>query len=427
MIRAMSSALSGLRNHQTMLDVVGNDIANVSTVGFKSSTTVFSDVLTQTLQGAGAPTATAGGTNPAQIGLGSRLVGTVQSFAQGAIQRTGRSTDLAIQGDGFFVVEGNGQQLYTRAGSFTLDAAGNLTTQEGMLVQGWQADASGAIDTNQAIGGVQIRVGELQPPNQTVNAELGGNLSAEGVVGPPPTTFTVTVTGNDPQGEVMPINLTYERTVVADPLVVGSVDTWEVTATYGPSNTPVGGATFPVTLTFDGNGELTAPASRNIIIGANDIPGMPAAITLDLGAADTPGRLTQYAGEATVGVKTQDGAAAGTLQSYNISQAGVIVGSYSNGRSKAIGQVALAVFTNPEGLERVAGAWRETANSGLAQVGNAGAGGRGLLSSGTLEMSNVDLAEEFTRLIIAQRGFQGNARVITTADEILGEVVNLVR
>ena len=165
MIRAMSSALSGLRNHQTMLDVVGNDIANVSTVGFKTSTTVFSDVLTQTLQGAAAPTTTAGGTNPAQIGLGSRLVGTVQSFAQGAIQRTGRPTDLAVQGDGFFVVQGNGQQLYTRAGSFTLDAGGNLTTQEGMLVQGWQADGTGAIDTNQAIGGVQIRVGELQPPN----------------------------------------------------------------------------------------------------------------------------------------------------------------------------------------------------------------------------------------------------------------------
>ena len=176
MIRAMSSALSGLRNHQTMLDVVGNDIANVSTVGFKTSTTVFSDVLTQTLQGAAAPTTTAGGTNPAQIGLGSRLVGTVQSFAQGAIQRTGRPTDLAVQGDGFFVVQGNGQQLYTRAGSFTLDAAGNLTTQEGMLVQGWQADAAGGIDTNQALGGVQIRVGELQPPNQTELAELGGNL-----------------------------------------------------------------------------------------------------------------------------------------------------------------------------------------------------------------------------------------------------------
>jgi flagellar hook protein FlgE len=423
MIRAMSSALSGLRNHQTMLDVVGNDIANVSTVGFKTSTTVFSDVLTQTLQGAAAPTTTAGGTNPAQIGLGSRLVGTVQSFAQGAIQRTGRPTDLAVQGDGFFVVQGNGQQLYTRAGSFTLDAGGNLTTQEGMLVQGWQADAAGAIDTNQGLGGVQIRVGELQPPNQTELAEIGGNLKSDAILGD---TFTITVTGNDSLGTVVPINLTYTKSgpnPAAVPPVVG--DEWTVTAAYGAGNTAV--ALTDNVLTFDGNGELTAPLDRNMNIAGGLIPNMPNAITFDLGGAATPGRLTQYAGEPTIEVKTQDGAAAGTLQSFNISQSGVIVGSYSNGRSKAIGQVALAVFTNPEGLERIAGAWRETANSGLAQVGSAGAGGRGLLSSGTLEMSNVDLAEEFTRLIIAQRGFQGNARVITTADEILGEVVNLVR
>ncbi|HWM21165.1 MAG TPA: flagellar hook protein FlgE [Ilumatobacteraceae bacterium] len=421
----MSSALSGLRNHQTMLDVVGNDIANVSTVGFKSSTTIFSDVLTQTLQGAAAPANGAGGTNPAQIGLGSRLVGTVQSFAQGAIQRTGRPTDLAVQGDGFFVVQGNGQQLYTRAGSFTLDAAGNLTTQEGMLVQGWQADNTGAIDANQAIGGVQIRVGELQPPNQTELAELGGNLSADSVLGD---SFTITVTGNDSQGAVVPINLTYTKTG-PDPLAVPPVvgDEWTTTATYTVGGTTSAVALTDNVLTFDINGELTAPADHNMNIAGGLIPGMPNAITFELGAAGTPGRLTQYAGEATVGVKTQDGAAAGTLQSFNVSQSGMIVGSYSNGRSKAIGQVALAVFTNPEGLERIAGAWRETANSGLAQVGTAGGGGRGLLSSGTLEMSNVDLAEEFTRLIIAQRGFQGNARVITTADEILGEVVNLVR
>jgi flagellar hook protein FlgE len=413
----MSSALSGLRNHQTMLDVVGNDIANVSTVGFKSSTTIFSDVLTQTLQGAAAPANGGGGTNPAQIGLGSRLVGTVQSFAQGAIQRTGRPTDLAVQGDGFFVVQGNGQQLYTRAGSFTLDAAGNLTTQEGMLVQGWQADNTGALDTNQAIGGVQIRVGELQPPNQTELAELGGNLPASAVQND---SFTITVTGNDSLGAVMPINLTYTKTSLdADP------DVWTVTATYGTANTAV--ALTDNVLTFDINGELTGHPDSNMNIAGGLIPGMPNAITFNLGAAGTPGRVTQYAGEATVGVKTQDGAAAGTLQSFNVSQAGVIVGSYSNGRSKAIGQVALAVFTNPEGLERIAGAWRETANSGLAQVGMAGGGGRGLLSSGTLEMSNVDLAEEFTRLIIAQRGFQGNARVITTADEVLQEVVNLRR
>ena len=145
MIRSMSSALSGLRNHQTMLDVVANDISNVSTVGFKGSTAVFSDVLTQQLSGGTQPGAGIGGTNPVQIGLGSRLVGTVQSFTQGALQRTGRSTDLAIQGDGFFIVDNGAGTLYTRAGAFTLDNAGSLTTPEGMLVQGWQADVTGAI------------------------------------------------------------------------------------------------------------------------------------------------------------------------------------------------------------------------------------------------------------------------------------------
>ena len=172
MIRSMSAALSGLRNHQVMLDVVGNDIANVSTVGFKASTTVFSDVLTQTLQGAGAPTGTNAGTNPSQIGLGARLAGTIQNFTQGAIQRTGRSTDLAIQGDGFFVVEMNGEQMYTRNGALTRDAAGNLATVDGMTVQGWQADMNGAINTSGQIGPVQIRVGDLLQPHQTQNAAV---------------------------------------------------------------------------------------------------------------------------------------------------------------------------------------------------------------------------------------------------------------
>ncbi|MGD9998700.1 MAG: flagellar hook protein FlgE [Ilumatobacteraceae bacterium] len=409
----MSAALSGLRNHQVMLDVVGNDIANVSTVGFKSSTTVFSDVLTQTLQGAGAPTATNAGTNPSQIGLGARLSGTIQNFTQGAIQRTGRSTDLAVQGDGFFVVEVNGEQMYTRNGALTRDAAGNLATVDGMTVMGWQADTSGAINTSGQIGPVQIRVGDLLQPRQTQSATFGGNLSAEAPIG---TTTMRTLTANDTQGTTISINLTYTKTAANE---------WTVTGAYGPSNTAL--AVTDNVLTFNGSGELTAPADRNMNIAGGLIPGYPNPIVVDLGAAGTPNRVTQFSGETTVAVTAQDGYAAGTLQSFDISQDGVIMGSYSNGRSRAIGQVALAVFTNPEGLERVAGSWRQTPNSGLAQVGTAGAGGRGLLSSGTLEMSNVDLAEEFTRLIIAQRGFQGNARVITTADEVLQEVVNLRR
>ena len=413
MIRSMSSALSGLRNHQVMLDVVGNSIANVSTIGFKGSSTLFSDVLTQTLGGATAPGAQTGGTNPAQIGLGSRLSATVQSFTQGAIQRTGRTTDLAIQGDGFFVVQSAGQATFTRAGSFMLDAAGNLTTPDGMLVQGWQADPAGNIDTNGALGGIQIRVGDLLPPTPTSNVDLGGNLSSDAAVG---TVSTLAVVAYDDQGAGVPLNLTFTKT---------AADTWDVAATAG--DPPVAVALTDNTLTFDANGELVGPADRDVNIAGGVIAGFSGPLTIDLGGAAEPGRLTQYAGGMTAAITQQNGFPAGSLQSFDVAQDGTIVGNYTNGRTRSIGQVAIAVFTNPGGLERVAGVWRETPNSGLAQVGVAGSGGRGLMSAGTLEMSNVDLAEEFTRLIVAQRGFQGNARVVSTADEILQEVVNLRR
>lgn len=413
MLRSMSSALSGLRNHQVMLDVVSNDIANVSTVGFKSSTTVFSDVLTQTLQGASAPSGQSAGTNPVQIGLGSRLAGTVQSFTQGALQRTGRSTDMAVQGDGFFIVQNGGQNLYTRAGAFTLDPQGTLCTQDGMLVQGWQADAVGNIDPNMPVTSLRIRIGDTIPPRQTTNATIGGNLPASAAIGD---TISMTVTAYDQQGTSVPINLTF---------VKSATNQWTVSGSYG--NPATSFAMTDNVLTFDAAGELTVPADRGIDIAGGVIPGMTGAIVLDLGAAGSTGRLTQFSGNTTVTVVDQDGYASGSLQSYNVGQDGTIVGNYSNGRAKPIARVALAVFSNAEGLERVGGAWRATPNSGLAQVGQGGVGGRGLLSSGTVEMSNVDLAEEFTRLIVAQRGFQGNARVITTADEVLQEVVNLRR
>ncbi|MFT4864409.1 MAG: flagellar hook protein FlgE [Ilumatobacter sp.] len=413
MIRSMSSALSGLRNHQAMLDVVGNDIANVSTIGFKGSSTVFSDVLTQTLKGAAAPGGQIAGTNPAQIGLGSRLAGTVQSFAQGAIQRTSRPTDFAIQGDGFFVVNNGAENLYTRAGAFNLDATGNLTTPDGAVVQGWRADASGVVDTNAAIQAVQIRVGDILPPAQTSSVSLGGNITADAAIGD---AVAMSVTAFDSQGGATPLNLTFTKT---------AADEWTVAGSAGDPALDV--ALTDNVLTFDGSGELVGPAGRNINIAGGLIAGMPSAMTIVLGEAAESGRLTQYAGQASAGITEQNGSPAGTLQGFNVGQDGVIVGNYSNGLNREIGQVATAVFTNPGGLERIAGSWRQTANSGLAQIGIAGGGGRGLMSAGTLEMSNVDLAEEFTRLIVAQRGFQGNARVITTSDEILQEVVNLKR
>jgi flagellar hook protein FlgE len=396
-----------------MLDVVGNNIANVSTVGFKSSTAIFSDVLTQTLQGASAPTATAGGSSAAQIGLGARLAGTMQSFTQGAIQSTGRNTDVAIQGDGFFVVDGAAGQMFTRSGALTLDANGNLTTAEGNLVQGWQGDVSGNVNTNADPGPVEIRVGDLLSPKQTTMVDLGGNLSAAAAVG---YSTTLTLTGYDTQGNSIPINVSFTKT---------AANAWTASATYGPTPTAV--TLTDAALTFDANGELTAPVDRDINIAGGQIPGFTGAISLALGGASAPGRLTQFAGTTTAGIKNQDGGSAGTLQAFTINQQGVITGNYSNGRSRTIGQLAIAVFTNPTGLERVGGAWTKSPNSGEPEIGTAGSGGRGLLAWGTLEGSNVDLAEEFTRLIVAQRGFQGNARVITTADEVLQEVVNLKR
>jgi flagellar hook protein FlgE len=413
MIRSMSSALSGMRNSQTMLDVVGNNIANVSTVGFKSSTAIFSDVLTQTLQGASAPTDTAGGASAAQIGLGARLAGTMQAFTQGAIQSTGRNTDVAIQGDGFFVVNGAAGQMFTRSGALTLDANGNLTTVEGNLVQGWQGDVSGNVNTNADPGPVEIRVGDLLSPKQTSMVDLGGNLSATAAIG---YSTTLTLTGYDTQGNSTPINVQFTKS---------AANSWTASASYGSPGTAI--TLTDAALTFDANGELTAPVDRDINIAGGQIPGFTGAITLALGGASSPGRLTQFAGATTAGIKNQDGGSAGTLQAFTINQQGVITGNYSNGRSRTIGQLAIAVFTNPVGLERVGGAWVKSPNSGEPEIGTPGGGGRGLLAWGTLEGSNVDLAEEFTRLIVAQRGFQGNARVITTADEVLQEVVNLKR
>ncbi|MGY6499369.1 MAG: flagellar hook protein FlgE [Acidimicrobiales bacterium] len=416
MIRSMFSAISGLRNHQTMMDVVGNNIANVNTTGFKSSSVVFQDVLSQTIRGGGAAQEALGGTNPAQVGLGSRIAAITTNYGQGALQRTGRATDLAIEGDGFFVVQQAGQQLFTRAGSFSIDALGRLVTQEGGFIMGWGATADGEVNTNGAIGPIQVPVGDLVAPNTTSRVTLGGNLPADAANG---TVIANAVEVFDDQGNPWMLSVQFEKT---------GDDAWQVSVDYiDPATGNLSGSPFTSALGFDSSGELTTPFT--LTAGA----GLPASFTsgsLDLrfGTAGGANRLTQYGDLNTIAIVDQNGSAAGSLQSFTVSQEGLIIGSYSNGRTRAIGQLALASFANPEGLEKVGGSnYRATMNSGLAQVGTAGAGGRGLLSTGTLEMSNVDLAGEFTNLIVSQRGFQANSRVVTTSDELLQEVVNLKR
>ena len=389
MLRSMFSSISGLRSHQTMMDVTGNNIANVNTAGFKSSQTVFQDTLSQLLQGAAAPNGAQGGTNPSQVGLGTRVAGISNNFNQGAAQTTGRATDLMISGDGFFVVNKGAETLYTRAGAFSFDGAGRLTTTDGSIVQGWQG-VDGVVDVNGPLGDLTLPIGAALPPEATGTITMGGNLPADAAPGAVVTTSIETF---DATGGVVPVTVTFTKAATGN--------AWDVAVDGTASGT----------VAFDDGVPTPAPVNPTTAGGA----------VVDLAG------ITGFAGTSTAAALRQDGSGVGTLQSFSIGPDGSLTGVFSNGGQSVLGMVALATFANPNGLEKAGGsAYRLSVNSGGPQVGAPG-DGRGTLSGGSLEMSNVDLAQEFTNLIIAQRGFQANSRVITASDEILQDLVNMKR
>ena len=417
MLRSMYSGISGLRSHQTMMDVVGNNIANVNTTGYKSSATVFQDVLSQTLQGAGAPANGRGGTNPAQVGLGVKVAGINTNFQQGASQSTGRATDLAIQGDGFFAVRQGQESIYTRSGSFNFDQSGTLVSSTGAVVQGWLA-RDGVVNPNGPLEDIRLPIGQTLAPEQTVNVRFGGNIPATPYDAARPVVLNPGVTVYDAQG--MPIKVSLSFTQTGD-------NSWDVVAT-APATDGSGDAVLGST-SINWDPELQDFDVDALVldeVGLDQAGTFNGSMTLALGTLDEP--LTQFAGQNSLAALEQDGSGIGTLQSFTISPDGTVVGVFSNGQNEPVGQIALANFANPGGLEKVGGsAYRPTVNSGLVQTGTAGSGGRGMLSGGTLEMSNVDLAQEFTNLIVAQRGFQANSRVISASDELLQDLVNLKR
>jgi flagellar hook protein FlgE len=419
MLRSMFAAVTGLRSHQAFMDVVGNNIANVNTTGYKTSSVLFEDLLSQQLNGAGAPTTGSGGTNPAQVGLGVRLTGVSVNFAQGATQLTGRSTDFAIQGDGFFAVDMGGQSEYTRNGSFSLDGNGNLVTADGGFVKGWQADQNGNVSVNASTGHLKIPVGQIISPITTSSLKIGGNLPADAATG---TVINAGINVFNSLGTSIPLRAEFTKIANA----AGAVN-WQVRV-FDSGNNLISG---PAAVTFDLNGALTSTAPTVTQAQLNTIAGTSgtwkaSGMALDFGSATDPDRLSGAGGLNTAAALSQDGSAVGSVIGFSVSEQGLISGTFSNGRSQAIGQIALATFANPNGLLKQGGSlYSESANSGNAQIGVAGQGGRGTLSGGTLEMSNVDLAAEFTNLIVAERGFQANSRVITTSDQILQDLVNL--
>ncbi|WP_409294372.1 flagellar basal-body rod protein FlgF [Peribacillus sp. SCS-26] len=397
MLRSMYSGISGMKNFQTKLDVIGNNIANVNTAGFKKGRVTFKDTMNQTISGASAAQANRGGKNPMQVGLGSTMATIDTIHTQSSLQTTGRSLDLAVNGDGYFVVKQGDAEFYSRAGNMYLDNDGNLVNADGYKVQAFKMDpATGQVTNN--YGDVTVNVNAVMSATPTDTAKIAGALSEKATNN---TDYIQQIEVVDSDGETHKVELKFTKQ---------SATQWKVT---GNGATVGAGAD---TITFDAAGKAS-PAALNWSLTA-DGKTINAAVDLK--------DLVQSGNQSTALV-TPNGNSEGSLESFNIGQMGEINGVYSNGLVTTLGQVALAKFSNPSGLTKAGGnLFQQSINSGTPNIGTPG-DGLGTIAAGSLEMSNVDLSEEFTEMITAQRGFQANTRIITTSDEILQELVNLKR
>lgn len=414
MLQSMFSGASGLRAHQTEMDVIGNNIANINTVGYKAARAEFKQALSRTLRGGSGPTDGMGGTDPAQIGLGVSIGSISTNQTQGSLQYSGRPLDLAIEGGGFLTLSDGNAQYYTRDGSLTVDSNGSLVTSgTGMRVMGWSADPrTGQIDNSASLSEIRLPLGQWALARQTSEVSYTGNLDATVADG---NAVSTTYDVFDSLGKSHTLKVTFTKSTTPGEW------NWSATSPDGSFDTTGTG-----TVTFDTSGKIVSGGHGAATLTLTDANGANTAIGMDLDFS----KLTSLAGtgKSTVSPAAQNGLPLGTLNSYTINSSGVVTGTFSNGMTQAIAQVALADFTNPGGLAQVGGnVFSQSANSGLAQIGTPASGGRGKISSGYVEMSNVDLSTEFTNMIIAQRGFQANSRIITTSDEMLQELISMKR
>ncbi|KAA0547932.1 flagellar hook protein FlgE [Bacillus sp. BGMRC 2118] len=412
MLRSMYSGISGMRNFQTKLDVIGNNISNVNTFGYKKGRVTFKDLMSQTVAGASTPTANRGGTNPQQVGLGATMGSIDTITTQGSLQTTGRQLDLAVNGDGYFTVKNGNQSLYTRSGNFYLDREGTLVTAEGHKVQGFAIDENGQVTNN--LQDIKIDTSTFMPPKATENVLFGGNLFAGAKEGESTSAdFKV----KDSLGFDHDITVTYTKTANANE--------WNYQFTLP------GGGTFPAdpanlpTISFDSStGRVTgATASGNLQINSATLGNGVQDLDIDIDFST----VTQVNTANTIALRDRDGNSEGYLESFNISASGEVVGVFTNGEVNVLSQIALATFSNTSGLVKAGGNMFQPSNNSGEPLMSVPGQGSGSIQSAALEMSNVDLSEEFTEMITAQRGFQANTRIITTSDEILQELVNLKR
>lgn len=463
MMRSLYSGVSGMQNHQTRLDVIGNNVSNVNTTGFKRGRVNFQDMISQQLTGAAKPTEEVGGVNPKEVGLGMTVASIDTIFTQGNLQSTGVSTDIAIQGNGFFVLKNGQETFYTRAGTFGVDSEGTLVNPaNGLRVQGWMAqEVNGemVINTAGSTEDLIIPIGQKDSAKATTNVDFACNLNKNTQILEESAsdsdilkaTWGTETKVYDSFGNEHMLSVSFTR-------VPGTNNQWQATVNVDAENaaetmTRVGlgttdGVENTFVVTFDNfgrlqsvtdsagnvtneNGQVSIQASFNVPGGNPDADGNPLRQTMNINLGtigSIENTITQFAESSSTKAFYQDGYTMGYLDNFKIDASGIITGVYSNGTTRAIGQIAMASFTNQNGLEKAGdNTYVASNNSGLANIGTSGVAGKGSLLAGALEMSNVDLTEQMTDMIVTQRGFQANSKTIQTADTLLDTVLSLKR
>jgi flagellar hook protein FlgE len=407
---SFSTALSGLAANNTALDVVGNNLANLNTTGFKADSILFKDIMGQT-------------SGSTVIGAGVATTGTSKQFTQGSIQPTAGPLDAAFEGNGAFVLRnGSGTTLYTRAGNFSFDGTGTLVTGTGEKVQGWSA-VNGVLTTNGNVGDISITAIASQSPTATTKMALDANLDASAPTG---TKFSTPLQVVDSLGVTHILTYSFTKT--------GS-NAWDYDISIPGEDLTGGTAGTPQSLangslTFDSAGNLTAPAAgapvdvkttTGLVSGANDLD-----MQWSLYAADGTSLLTQFSQTSAASSTSQDGIQAAQLTGIKLGDGGTLMATFSSGKQLAIAQIAVAAIGNPDSLISVGNNnFQVGTNTLTPTVGLPNTGNRGTILGGSLESSNVDLAREFTNLIIYQRGYQANAKVITSQDQIDQVLLNI--
>ncbi len=464
MMRSLYSGVSGLKNHQVRMDVVGNNIANVNTHGFKTERVTFQDMISQELAAASEPKENIGGVNPKQVGLGALIAAVDKIMTQGSLQTTGKNTDIAISGEGFFILKDGDKEFFTRAGAFNVDKNGYyVNPANGFKVQGWNArvDENGNkyINSSSTIEDIVLPLYSKEPAKATKEIIYQSNLNAAALSIPEDATpedrqkfindpdpkkrrgHATTIKVFDDQG--MERELRLEMYKIRENVWRASVSlsdasqvSVDVAATGGQNTQLPGNTEFELGFSPDGrivsvsDGVDVQSTGKLSVDVSFRIPGNPAVQTfsLNLGEAGMVNGVTQFAAEFTTKAVRQDGYGMGYMEAFSIDNSGTITGIYSNGVQQPLARIALALFTNPAGLNKAGDTlFTYSLNSGEPNIGESGIAGRGKINPGLLEMSNVDLSEQFTDMIVTQRGFQANSRTIVTSDQMIQEVLGLKR